>query len=332
MTSPRGTMILSLDLELCWGQFDLLPVPTLEAISSEERPQIKRLLRLLDQYEIPATWAVVGHLMLEGCSRHNSEAHPEVAPHAEYSWFPQDWYVHDPCISAAESPGWYAPDIVEWIREARVPHELASHSFAHIYYGDRECSAAAARADLTAAVAAAAAKDIVLKSFVFPRNQVGHLNVLREEGIRTYRGVGPSPFGKDKGVLGRTLRFLDQLLGLPPMSIRAEEAMPGLWNIPGNHFFIARDGIRKLIPAASRVLKAKRGIRQAMRSGGLYHLWFHPFNLNADPDTMFAGLEEILSYAAHMRATDRLDILTMGEYGRRLEAEQAHATSEAAAA
>jgi peptidoglycan/xylan/chitin deacetylase (PgdA/CDA1 family) len=331
MKANRGTMILSLDLELCWGRFDKHSVPFLEADASEERTQIKRLLSLLDRHEIPATWAVVGHLMLDGCARNGGNAHADVLPHPDYSWFPKDWYAYDPCTSAARSPGWYAPDIVEWIRKAHVRHEIASHSFAHIYYGDPECGASVAQADLAAAVAAAGPKDIKLKSFVFPRNQVGHLDVLREHGIRAYRGVDPTRFRKGGGLLVKTFNFLDQLLGLPPKAVHAEEGIPGLWNIPGNHFYMARNGIRKMIPIASRVLKGKQGIRQAIRTGGVYHLWFHPFNLNADSDAMLSGLEQLFSYAHRMREQGLLDIQTMEEYSARLATRQVEQSSAAAA-
>jgi peptidoglycan/xylan/chitin deacetylase (PgdA/CDA1 family) len=320
MNGQRGTMVVSLDLELCWGRFDKVPVPMLEADASEERIQIKRLLALLDRYEIPATWAIVGHLMLAGCSRHAGAAHTDVMPRPDYSWFPKDWYVHDPCTSAIQSPGWYAPDILEWIRATRVRHEIASHSFAHIYYGDPECSATAARADLTAAVAAASQHDVPLRSFVFPRNQVGHLDVLRAQGIRAYRGADPTRFRRTKGALYKTLSFLDQLLGLPPKAVRAEEVMPGLWNIPGNHFYMARNGLRKMIPMASRVWKGKQGIRQAIRTGGVYHLWFHPFNLNADADAMLSGLEQLFAYARRLREQGVLDIFTMDDYRTHLAA------------
>ncbi len=320
MNGQRGTMVVSLDLELCWGRFDKVPVPVLEADAAEERIQIKRLLALLDRYEIPATWAIVGHLMLGGCARHDGAAHAEVRPRPEYSWFPKDWYAYDPCTSAIQSPGWYAPDILEWIRETRVRHEIASHSFAHIYYGDPECGATAARADLIAAVAAASQHDVPLRSFVFPRNQVGHLDVLRAQGIRAYRGADPTRFRRTKGVLYKTLSFLDQLLGLPPKAVRAEEVMPGLWNIPGNHFYMARNGIRKMIPMASRVRKGKQGIRQAIRTGGVYHLWFHPFNLNADADAMLSGLEQLFAYARRLRDQGVLDISTMDNYCAHLTA------------
>jgi hypothetical protein len=121
------------------------------------------------------------------------------------------------------------------------------------------------------------------------------------------------------------LNFLDQLMGLPPKAVYAEEGFSGLWNIPGNHFYMARNGIRKMIPIASRVLKGKGGIKQAIQTGGVYHLWFHPFNLNADADAMLSGLDQLFSYADQMRAEGRLEILTMEEYARRLDRESVHA-------
>lgn len=332
MTATRGTMVVSLDLELCWGRFDKLPISELEADSDQERFQIKRLLSILDRCEIPTTWAVVGHLMLDGCERSGKGPHADFLPHARYSWFPKEWFTYDPCTSAVRAPGWYAPDIVEWIRATRVQHEIASHSFAHIYYGDPECHVAVAQADVAAAIAAAKPKNIAIKSFVFPRNQVGHLGVLRDHGIRAYRGADPSRFRKGKGAVVKMFNFIDQLLGLPPQPVYAEQALPGLWNIPGNHFFMARNGIRKLIPMASRVLKGKQGIRQAIQTGGLYHLWFHPFNLNVDSDKMLSGLEQIFVYARQMQQQGLLDIVTMDEYANRLASQASDGVPSAVSA
>ena len=316
-------MVLSLDLELSWGWCDKLPIGKIEAQSIEERKQVKRLLALLDHYDIPATWAMVGHLMLESCVRdRNGRAHSDLYPQPNYSWFPNNWYYFDPCTNASSAPGWYAPDVVGWIQRARARHEIGSHSFGHIYYGDPECSSPIAEADLRAALEAAAQKGIALKSFVFPRNQVGHLEVLKHSGLRAYRGAEPPFIYSSNGALMKAIHFLDQLFALRPRPVRAEETLPGLWNVPGNHSYIPRYGLRKVIPMASRVLKGKRGIDQAVRTGGLYHLWFHPFNLNVDSYAMLSGLDEIFSHANSMREKGLLDILTMGEYAERLEKEK----------
>jgi peptidoglycan/xylan/chitin deacetylase (PgdA/CDA1 family) len=174
------------------------------------------LLALLDRYEIPATWAIVGHLMLEGCSRHDGAVHADVMPRPDYSWFPKDWYVHDPCTSAIQSPGWYAPDILEWIRATRVRHEIASHSFAHIYYGDPECSASAAgpisqpRWRLPAARCHA-------EEFRVPTQSGRTSRCAARAGYPRLSRGGPHPVSSEqREFLYKTLSFLDQLLGLPP--------------------------------------------------------------------------------------------------------------------
>lgn len=327
--STRGTMVLSLDLELSWGRFDKIPVEVLGAESLAERQQIKRFLALLDQYEIPATWAVVGHLMLDGCVRDDAgHAHTETLPHARYSWYPRDWYSCDPCTNVSVAPGWYGPDILEWIRAARVHHEIGSHSFAHIIFGDPECSVSMAEADIEAAVEAAACKGITLNSFVFPRNRVGHLETLRRLGLSAYRGEGAPVVGKGYGLVLKPVNFLRQVLALPMEPVRPEEVLPGLWNIPGNHFFMPRKGIRKILPRAGQALRAKRSIDEVVRTGQLYHMWFHPFDLLTDSDAMFSGLETVFAHARQLREKGLLDVLTMEDYARCLDREKSSVSSE----
>jgi len=325
-TSTRGTMVVSLDFELSWGRFINHPVTVLDAESFGTRKHIKRLLALLDQYEIPITWATVGHLMLDGCTRDcNGQAHSDVSPHACYSGFSRDWYYFDPCTTASSAPGWYAPDVLEWIQSARVRHEIGCHSFAHIVYGDQECTPAAARADLKAAIETAAQKGITLKSFVFPKNQVGHLEILKASGITAFRGRGSRKNLKKLGIVSQLRRLalkpynlMHTFLGLPLRVLRPEEVLPGLWDIPSNHFFQPRRGIRKVMPKGSQGRIANRTIDRAVKTGGLYHMWFHPFNLNTDTAAMFYGLEQVFAHAHRLREAGLLDIFTMGEYAKRL--------------
>ena len=53
------------------------------------------------------------------------------------------------------------------------------------------------------------------------------------------------------------------------------------------------------------------GRRRGPRS--LFHLWFHPYNVTADPDRALAALDRICAEAARLRDAGRLDTLTMGE-------------------
>ena len=80
------------------------------------RRAIAATLRLLEQYEVPATWAVLGHLYLRECRRDVSgRAHPELI-HPAQSWFDREWLSSDPCTNRDTDPLWYGDDIVDALR------------------------------------------------------------------------------------------------------------------------------------------------------------------------------------------------------------------------
>lgn len=91
LTKP--TFIISLDTELIWGY---TAYPSNEVISlminddKKVRGCIDILLNLFQKHNIPATWAVVGHLFLDHCECEDG------IPHKEMPRFKEDWYSADP--------------------------------------------------------------------------------------------------------------------------------------------------------------------------------------------------------------------------------------------
>jgi hypothetical protein len=63
-------------------------------------------------------------------------------------------------------------------------------------------------------------------------------------------------------------------------------------------------GMRRFVPAASRIHKAKLGLRRAAEQDGVFHLWTHPFNLSSDRAYMLSVLEGILQAASNARDRD----------------------------
>ena len=63
----KGVFTLSLDFELLWGTVDLHGSERFRrACEIEREVVIDRLLDLLDEHKIPATWCILGHLFLVG--------------------------------------------------------------------------------------------------------------------------------------------------------------------------------------------------------------------------------------------------------------------------
>ena len=83
---------------------------------------------------------------------------------------------------------WYGKDIVESIARCPTRQEIASHSFSHFVAGDQDFTEEAFESDLRQCHEVAAATNLNLRSYVFPRNSIGHESVLAKHGFRAFRG------------------------------------------------------------------------------------------------------------------------------------------------
>jgi hypothetical protein len=108
--------------------------------------------------KVPATWGVVAALL--------DEESAKFRPGSEACW--------------------YGPDIIDRVVHAKVAHEIGSHGGKHVQFDS--VSAAEAPEDLDFAREVHRANTLPFKSFIFPRDAVGHLDVLTHAGLRTFRG------------------------------------------------------------------------------------------------------------------------------------------------
>ena len=140
------------------------------------------------------------------------------------------------------------PDLVEAIRNDQVDHEIATHSYGHVYFG--ESSAEAVSEDLMRARAVHETHGLPFRSLVFPRNQVAHLDVVAQAGIEMFRSV-------DAGILEAVSRRAPQLR---PLVNLADKALPfappvvqpvrhdhGLIELPSSLLLIGRNGLRRVV-------------------------------------------------------------------------------------
>jgi Polysaccharide deacetylase len=317
-----GTFALTFDTELIWGSFDSTPPDVFARRYPDVRGTIDAVLRLLERYEVTATWAVVGHLFLRECRRDAAGlAHQELVRPGQ-RWWPRDWYAVDPCTDRQRDPLWYGDDVLDALQGAAVPQEIGCHSFSHVLYDDPDLTREAVDSDLDACLARAAERGITLRSFVFPRNLEGYHEALRAHGFTAFRGADPVWHARLPGPIGRAAHLVDQVAGLPPPVSTPYEKLPGLWDIPGSALLIHRTGIRRAIPMSSRLRKTRTGLRQAAASGGVFHLWTHPFNLASDRAFMLTTLELILRDAVAARDRGDIAIESMGAIADRSSAQE----------
>lgn len=318
----RGIFTLSLDLELLWGTVDLFGADGFRRACEIERAEvIDRLLELFVEFEIPATWAVVGHLFLDRCHADGGIKHPEIVPPA-HTWCRRVWFADDPCSDEVRAPLFYGRSLVEKLLLCPVPQEIGSHSFSHVVFGDPGCSRETAVSEIAACKRLAAEWGLKLRSFVFPRNCVGHLDALREHGFLCYRGPEPAWYGRPgwPASAKRLGHLADVLRAARPPVVFPERLENGLWNLPASMLYFPMHSVRRHIPLSRRVQRAEKGLAEAVRQKGVFHLWLHPTNLADQTDVIFAGLRRILESAATLRREGGLEILPMVAVAERAEA------------
>jgi peptidoglycan/xylan/chitin deacetylase (PgdA/CDA1 family) len=316
----RGIFTLSLDFELIWGTVDLGDADRFRhACRVEREVVIDRLLALLAEFDVSATWCIVGHLFLSSCAPHQGIKHPEIV-RPSHSWSRGDWFAPDPCGSEKTDPIFYGATLVDKICACAVHQEIGCHSFSHVIFGDGGCSYSTATSELAECVRLARERGLELQSFAFPRNRVGHLDVLRDFGFRCYRGPEPVWFERPAvpAALKRAAHLAAVLSARRPPAVWPQQVLAGLWNIPGSMMFFPMHGARRHIPPALRVRRAQKGLDRAVREQRIFHLWFHPTNLADELENMFGALRSVLEQVRALRDSDNLVVLPMGTVIERL--------------
>jgi peptidoglycan/xylan/chitin deacetylase (PgdA/CDA1 family) len=316
----RGVFTLSLDFELIWGTLeDHGPDAFRSACERERAEVVDRLLALLADYEIPATWCTLGHLFLEACALENGVKHPEIVAPKRASG--QEWFTYDPCTDELTDPIYYGRSLVEKILASPVPQEIGCHSFSHVLFD--QCSPETAVSEIAECVRLAREAGIELRSFAFPGNRLGHLPVLRQHGFFCYRGTEPSWYGGlGPGPLRRVAHLVDVVLARTPPVSEPSEQITGVWNVPASMMYFPMHGRRSYIPLSRRVKRAVRGLDRAAQQRRVFHLWFHPTNLADEIDRMFSGLDSIFEHAAALRAEGALNFAPMGSLAALLQAQK----------
>jgi hypothetical protein len=299
---------VSVDTELAWGESHRRD--GLRHDYGTERAVIDALLELFTRYEISATWAVVGHLFLDRCALVGDRPHPDVV-RPNYGWLAGDWFDIDPCSTLEEAPMFYGRDIVDAIRRCPVEQEVGCHSFSHVVADDPGCGAAAFSSDLATCTALADELGLELRSFVFPRNAIAHVELLAEHGFTCYRGRAEHPRRP-------RFRLFDRVWPSAWSAALPARHSSGVWNVPQTFLFAPATRPRWL-PHALWARRPRVRIRQAARQRSLFHLWFHPYNISADPDQALHLLDGVLHEVARLRSRGVLDVMTMGALAESLE-------------
>lgn len=284
----KPVFLISLDTELMWGflhrghKLDerfrwwlYREGKIAELLGKDEthgRRAVNTLLELLERYNIAATWAMVGNLFGDG-----------------------------------GDPLFYGRDIVEKILSSKVKQEIGYHSLSHVLFS--QCRRDIAEKEIREGLKLAEPLGLELKSFVFPGDEIGHVDVLTENSFRIYRGPDAVRIGNSNNILARGIRWLNSELTAVPVEPCWRD---GIWEIGSSMEFC-----EPLFPK-TLLLRAKKGLTQAIEAKAAFHITLHPSTLLLYR-SLASQLEEFLKLIAEKRDLGQLINLTMGGLADRLD-------------
>ncbi len=305
----KGIFCFSFDFEMAWGNFDRYDRAALEKKARLTREKVlPKIQGMLRGNGISATWAVVGHLFLGSCDGEHGQPAPV------HAWLP-DWYRYDPKGTEEEHPEWYARSFVRDLMALEPKQDIGLHGFSHCIWGDAGCDRDVARMEMKNALSAAGEIGIRPESFVFPRNSIGHLDILSSAGIRVFRDREENGYRGYHPLIRRACHFLSQFAGLAPRTVYPR-IRAGMVCIPSSSLYMSMEGFRRCIPVSARVRRALKGMRRAAAEKNIFHLITHPIYLayeDGRTDDLLEGLDRIFGWARGLRERGALDILNMAQ-------------------
>ena len=287
----KAAICISGDLELAWawrGRNEEL----VTSRATTERKNVPAILSLLEQTNIPVTWATVGHLFLSSCERSGTGlAHADMPRPARNDRWDGDWYMHDPCSDSSNAPSWYAPDLIRQIIDSKIPHEIGTHTFSHINFSPLSCTTDLVRRELEACISAMEEMAVVPKSLVFPHNVVSYVN----EGVLA-----------DLGVIAVRHRDERVRLSYPERTPHGLYKLYESMNLRRAKYYDYAD-------------KADIFIKEAIDRRAAFCIWFHP----SDPIELFYNqFLPILEFVSYQRSIGEVWVATMRDVAAYCEARE----------
>ena len=294
--------ILSLDCEGKWGAADALTAAHRRELTDDKlRAAYQAILSLLDEYQIEATFAFAG--AFSQSANEFARIRPEIE---RLSRIASDYLrpaLRD--IDETDGAGWHGRHLVHAVTDARTAHEVALHGVTHVPWTHIDDEFAEAEMRLFGTLEGPVRNS---RTFVYPRNLVGHTNILAAHGFEGFRTARPS-----RSRLSSLLAEFN-LLEAPEQPLRGD----GIIAIPAGFFVNWRSGLRRLVPPAVTRLRARRLLDRGTVTRGVVHYWLHPENVASAPGTM-ALLRSLIRDVAIRRDAGHCEVMTQLGYCRWVE-------------
>lgn len=295
--------ILSFDCEGKWGVADHLGGFHRSLTDARLRRAYGQIVELLDQFSIPATFAFVG------CFAEEETGLRRLMPQLRALEVTAPHYLGPALTDMTEGSreGWHGGWAVQQVAASHTSHEIALHGVTHVPWTELDRNGVSEELKLLAEMETPVRN---ARTFIYPRNKIAHVDALAAAGIAGYRLAARkrSRLASLASEFNVFARPEDDPVGhTPPVAI------------PAGFFVNWQSGARRMVPGDVSLLRARRLLETAGRTGGVVHYWMHPENIATAPATLNL-LRGIVELASRARDAGRCEVLTQIAYATSREA------------
>lgn len=305
-----GEITLSIELELGWGSHMCSKYSRYSFRREEESKYLKKLLTVCDEYGVPITFNVVGKLLTD---RNFGDQRPDL--------YPNGWWEEYENANQDLLPLFHAPDLIEAIRDAKLNHEFATHTFSHIMTD--EVSEECFRYECEKMQEIYDTWDIDQPtSFVSPRHRQFDSTVLNDHDIRVVRV--PDPEESDPSTV-TSLWMVSRKH--PVKKPRVEDGIVKTYSssypsltysgvLPKGQ--LEADPQFQCLPLKLRQYLHQRYLKDAVKRASMQnsnaHLWTHLWDMANE--AQWEPIETFIKWLGEQAETDNIDVLRMKELSK----------------
>ncbi|MEB2782686.1 polysaccharide deacetylase family protein [Algoriphagus sp. C2-6-M1] len=323
---PKGSFTISLDFELLWGIFDKIGTGYKPSYFLNTRQLVPIMLEKFAAANIQTTRATVGMLFAENEEEWKSYSPKFLPSYRDRKYSAYEWVKKHGIRPEVH----FAPELIQQVIDT-PGQELGSHTFAHYYTLMRGQSPEQFREDLKATQRISQDKfGVSLESLVFPRNHINelYLGVCLEEGYKYVRGNPRNWFWQEtqhENLSKKIFRSADCFFKVGARTSYPLEEVTVFDNepliIPASRILRPQQQYN-MIMNKSRLARIKSEMEYAAKHGEVYHLWWHPHNFGASPESSLAELDDILTHYKNLNAEYGMQSLNMRGIGELVNKKQ----------
>ena len=186
-----GICIISFDCEGKWGVADHISNDIERNFTNKNLiNSYAKINKLLEKFSVQATFGFVGAFTQSKNSFSDSWLELMQKSKSHSNWLNKLLNNFE-----NEEDGWFCEETYEIIKNSNIKHEITSHSFTHTPFISKLSNKDSVNLEFKAIQTWAKEKNLIPKTFIFPRNEVNYTNRLKDLNYNAFRSnTDPSTY------------------------------------------------------------------------------------------------------------------------------------------